>query len=283
MAEDTPRPIIVVRRKKAAAAHHGGAWKVAYADFVTAMMAFFLVMWITSQSKSVKQAVANYFNDPFSNFTGGQGGGSSLVPSATGMDPAGGSLPIPPVKPGSPPKSAGRKLGMSGSGHRGSVIESTDPDASKSVVVSKPRVVAVHDADDRSVGGVVLFDEESAELSADAQQRLKGLVPAMVGKPNKIEIRGHATRRPLSPDSPYHDAWDLSFARCRAVKKYLEEQGVEPTRIRLSQGGPFEPYTIAAEPGLQSHNSRVEVHMLNEFAEELVGTRKERAARFTDH
>src|SRR5919107_4326841 len=58
------QPIVIVRKSKHHAAHHGGAWKVAYADFVTAMMAFFLVMWLVGQSKEVKSAVAGYFRDP---------------------------------------------------------------------------------------------------------------------------------------------------------------------------------------------------------------------------
>src|SRR6476659_1755585 len=57
-------PIIVIKRKGGHGGHHGGAWKVAYADFVTAMMAFFLVMWLVGQSKAIKSAVAGYFRDP---------------------------------------------------------------------------------------------------------------------------------------------------------------------------------------------------------------------------
>jgi chemotaxis protein MotB len=58
------QPIIVIRRKKAAHGHHGGAWKVAYADFVTAMMAFFLVMWLAAQDSRIRDAVAGYFQEP---------------------------------------------------------------------------------------------------------------------------------------------------------------------------------------------------------------------------
>ena len=72
MAEKKLQPIIVKRVKKAHHAVHGGAWKIAYADFVTAMMAFFIVMWILGQSDEVKQAVQDYANDPlaYSVFTG---------------------------------------------------------------------------------------------------------------------------------------------------------------------------------------------------------------------
>ncbi len=58
------QPIIVIKKKGGHGGHHGGAWKVAYADFVTAMMALFIVLWLMSQSETVKKAVAGYFNDP---------------------------------------------------------------------------------------------------------------------------------------------------------------------------------------------------------------------------
>ena len=58
------QPIIVIKKKGGHGGHHGGAWKVAYADFVTAMMALFIVLWLMSQSEKVKKAVAGYFNDP---------------------------------------------------------------------------------------------------------------------------------------------------------------------------------------------------------------------------
>src|SRR5690554_7297987 len=64
MKSSHPQPIIIIRRKKAAHGHHGGAWKVAYADFVTAMMAFFLVMWLAAQDSRIRQAVAGYFQEP---------------------------------------------------------------------------------------------------------------------------------------------------------------------------------------------------------------------------
>src|SRR5580700_4994303 len=57
-------PIIIYKRKKGHAAHHGGAWKVAYADFVTAMMALFIVLWLLSSSEQVQKAVGGYFTDP---------------------------------------------------------------------------------------------------------------------------------------------------------------------------------------------------------------------------
>jgi chemotaxis protein MotB len=71
------QPIIVIRKKGGHSGHHGGAWKVAYADFVTAMMSLFIVLWLMGSSEKVKRAVAGYFNDP-------KGTGSQLGTTMTG-------------------------------------------------------------------------------------------------------------------------------------------------------------------------------------------------------
>ena len=78
------QPVIIVRKKGGHAGHHGGAWKVAYADFVTAMMAFFLVMWLVGQSKSVKAGVGGYFRDP----VGFSAGGRGVLPGGDSIDQA---------------------------------------------------------------------------------------------------------------------------------------------------------------------------------------------------
>src|SRR5258708_37595527 len=73
-----PRPIIIVKKRAARAGNHGGAWKVAYADFVTAMMALFIVLWLLNTSKPVREAIAGYFQDPSG--TAGKLGTSSEGP-----------------------------------------------------------------------------------------------------------------------------------------------------------------------------------------------------------
>ena len=84
MADKKLQPIIIKRVKKVAPAHHGGAWKIAYADFVTAMMAFFLLMWLLgSTAQGELQGIAAYFNSPLKvAMSGGTGAGnsSSIVP-----------------------------------------------------------------------------------------------------------------------------------------------------------------------------------------------------------
>jgi len=240
----------------------GGAWKVAYADFVTAMMAFFMVMWITAQGKEVKQAIAHYFNHP----TKSKAKDLRPVPPSGDGDQAKGKRDDPGLLP------PGRELGTPG-------LNRSAREGNKGNGVRKPTVAALHDGDRRMDGTVITFAEGSAELSNEAKEKLKQLVPLILGRQNKIELRGHATRRPLPPGSRYRDAWELCYARSQAVMQFLQDQGIAPERIRLSQAGFFEPYTIRSDPAKQAMNHRVEVYVLAETAEELMGTREERAER----
>ena len=89
--------IRIVKRKKNHAGHHGGAWKVAYADFVTAMMAFFLVMWIVGLSQNIKEAIAGYFKDPVAFMKASDSG---KAPFNTMLKDKAAAAPAPP-----PPKS----------------------------------------------------------------------------------------------------------------------------------------------------------------------------------
>ncbi|HVA49426.1 MAG TPA: flagellar motor protein MotB [Pirellulales bacterium] len=231
------------------AGHGGGAWKVAYADFVTAMMAFFLVMWIVAQNKPVKEAVAKYFRDPF-----GTAGAPSGPPLAVAAPESGGlsNLKAPPKGPRGYGRGAAKvdaKAALGSALKGGAPLQGTaDPGSTR-------------------VGAAVLFAEESAQLDEQAQLCLRAMAPALLGKPNKIEIRGHATGRPLPPNSPYADAWQLSYARCLAVFKFLEQEGVESHRMRFSQAGPYEPQEQPGDANWAAQNSRVEVSMLGEFAD----------------
>jgi len=241
------------------AGHGGGAWKVAYADFVTAMMAFFMVMWITAQSKEVKQAIAHYFNEATIGQTGpfaAKQSKSSMMPKPEERtnekrlpDPA---MQLPPDVPLRKPKP------------------------------NKPNMAVLHGGDQQIDGALVRFAEGSAELTREGKEQLNRLVPLLLGKRFKIEVRGHATRSPLPPGSPYRDAWHLSYERCVATMNFMEAAGIEPDRFRLSQAGPFEPFTLRVELAKQGQNSRVEVCPLNEVVEEFVGTREERAELYTD-
>ena len=142
----------------------------------------------------------------------------------------------------------------------------------KSRWAQQRRIHFLQDRDHTTPALVVPFDESSAELSEESKTQLNRLIPRLVGKLNKIEVRGHSTRRPLPADSPYRDLWELCYARCQAVMRYLDDHGIEPDRLRLSQSSAYEPLTNRIETALQNENSRVEVFLLDEMADERPGT-----------
>ena len=222
----------------------GGAWKVAYADFVTAMMAFFMVLWITSQKPEVKEAVAGYFRNPSNRDTTipndnkddnrGTGGKADAGEDPT-VEHLGGARPEPP-----------------------------------------PRIWTIHGHEVEVPGTVVMFPWLSAELTDEAKRELDKWIPQALGQRNILEIRGHTTTRPLPPDSPYKDLWQLAYARSMAVMNYLKDHGVESDRFHLSLAGPNSPLSISPDPISQQKNARVEIYVWGLTVEDMQGTLDER-------
>lgn len=201
----------------------GGAWKVAYADFVTAMMAFFLVMWITAQQPEVKEAIAEHFSQPL-------GWPTPKTRFRPGRIPTQRPPTVPPAKPTEKPT------------ERVKIKKASPFDAS----------------------AAIYFAEHDAELDDRAQQELERLLPELAGKLQKIEVRGHTSRRPLPADSDYDSAWEVCFARCVATLSYLQEHGIEPERMRISLAAGYEPQSTQAIAG-PDRNARVEIYLLSEF------------------
>ncbi len=231
------------------AAKGGGAWKVAYADFVTAMMAFFLVMWITAQSKPVKQAVAEYFEDPLGTNDGsrstsfrGPEDATTVGQSQSGMGP-GRSLAMANLKSSAPPNPRGVSA------------------------VKPPRIIITRDGEHtRATGTQVGFSFGSSVLDEAARERLTLLVPLLLGKPNLIEIRSAVDDRMLASEDAVHECWHQSFRRCNAVKQFLESQGIPADRMRLSQTGAFEPSRLGNQASAAEYLDSVEVFALSEYA-----------------
>jgi chemotaxis protein MotB len=246
----------------------GGAWKVAYADFVTAMMAFFMVMWIVAQGKpQVKQAVSEYFQDPYKYYRKTHDSSKSgvITPSTKGINlphDKGSGTQIKPTKYVTPGEKTVLQRGQ------------------KNVEPGKIVITTTHDSKQERVGTVVRFDPKSSELNKDAQDQLASLAPALRGKRHKIEVRGHAMRGPIENGGSNEENWNLTYARCVAAMDFLIAKGVEADRFRLSQAGCLEPLTISGDPDDVRKNARVEVYLLDEIAEELAGTKEEREKRF---
>jgi chemotaxis protein MotB len=242
----------------------GGAWKVAYADFVTAMMAFFLVMWITAQSNSIKQAIAKYFEHPYDATS------RSLVPS---KGSSGASLiPLHREMDGTPPHSNAKGKSALGGGMLSDDQPPADPaTVPKSGGVRKRTGLMLRDDDQSGMGNVVSFAGNSVQLDARAQQTLGELVPVFLGKLNKIEIRGHTVENGAVDDKSTAEMWRLSYDRCQTVMQFLEAHGVKAKRIRLSQAGPFESAQPENDAQDSTKTARVEVYLLPEYVDDYLG------------
>lgn len=227
----------------------GGAWKVAYADFVTAMMAFFMVMWLTSQKPATKEAIGSYFRDPWA---------KTRMNSNEARNPTLREVNAGETDPGK------KFLGSN------PMLEPHDEP--ESLISKKPRITTVRSTERTAIGTVISFDEDSVELNEAGRKMLRDLLPRIVGLTYKIEIRGHATQREQYLAGETEDDWKDCYERSLAVLKYMRELGVEEQRLRLCQASAFEPLSISTQSGDAKKNVRVEVFMLNETVESLRGT-----------
>lgn len=132
-----------------------------------------------------------------------------------------------------------------------------------------PRTMIVRPGRDPTLGGMIYFDETGADLTDQHRQILKRTAALIRGKPQKVEIRGHTSSLPLPPECPYRSRWDLAYARCIHTLEYLMKQGVDPKRIRIGVAAQNEPLHRGHDPLLRKENSRVEIFLLDEFAEDL--------------
>jgi chemotaxis protein MotB len=142
----------------------------------------------------------------------------------------------------------------------------------KSVTGEHEKVQIVRPGEDSSVGGVVFFAEHVTELTEDNRRDLQRIIEQIQGKPQKIEVRGHASRRPLNHNSEFRDAWEISGARARNTMEFLIEQGLDRSRMRLGNAGAEEPLYNGVNTELLKQNSRVQILMWDERVQDLNGS-----------
>jgi len=143
------------------------------------------------------------------------------------------------------------------------------------------RVRAIRPSDDFTTGGVTFFEEGTDQPTAAFEDTISKIAAVLAGKPQKIEIRGHTSPRPLTPDSPFKNHWDLAYAECLKVMDKLTAAGIDPRRIRIAVVGASEPLSIDPAPEKRKMNARVEISLLNELTDELSGTGEEKLRRFS--
>jgi chemotaxis protein MotB len=227
-----PNQTVVVIKKAAPRhhAHHGGAWKVAYADFVTAMMAFFLVMWIVGQSTQTKEAIAGYFRDPVA-FEAKTGAGSGVLPGAdSGLQGGGRPIPAPPTDI----RSATETLERAAE-HLREALAKTPMFASLKdrieiqITTEGLRIELLEAPDDGffSTGSAALKPETLVILAVIAQELRK--------LRNLVAVEGHTDRRPYVSAQQYSN-WELSSDRANAARRVLQEAGLREEQLDAVRG-----------------------------------------------
>lgn len=220
--------------------HHGGAWKVAYADFVTAMMALFIVLWIVANNVTVRASVADYFRDPGAmNKTS-----SGVMNGVNSMKPFSDAQPTPPVVPpnqppqptgtASPPQQAEMEK-FRQEGDRLMQMIAAIPDLIKfkdqiEIKITKDglRIELIEQAEG------LFFDIGSARLKPDAMQLLR-LIASRIGTfPNDVVIEGHTDSRPYTRSG--YNNWDLSTDRANSARRVIEEGGIRERQITSVNG-----------------------------------------------
>ncbi len=141
------------------------------------------------------------------------------------------------------------------------------------------RVTAIRPSDNLTSGGVIYFEEGRSELTEKHRNTLRETAWVIGGKPQKIEIRGHTSPRPLGRDSPYRNHWDLAYARCVKVMEFLVGLGIDPKRIRIGVAGENEPVHVGYDELLRKKNARVEVLMLDKLTDDFRGAKEEKPKR----
>jgi len=246
---DKDVPVRIVKKKsRHGGGHHGGAWKVAYADFVTAMMALFIVLWIVGQSKQVKEYIAAYFKDPGAFFENTKGGGS-LQSTQIGVTE---QLPDELLKR----QQDSLKLQSMGEEIRERLgkakeLEQLKQQVTMQVVREGLRIELL----DKSES--FFFDVGTASLKPDAMEVLK-IIASEVGKlPNHVILEGHTDSRKYSRDDGYTN-FELSADRANSARRIMVRNGVQPGQVDEIRGYADTRLKNAADP-LDVTNRRISI------------------------
>src|SRR5258706_11994860 len=228
-------PIIIIKKKGGHGGHHGGAWKVAYADFVTAMMALFILLWLMNSSEQVKKAISAYFRDPSGT---GKLSGSSAAGSGEALAVA--------------------KDDMSRLKDRLENALKESPDFEKlrdhvqmSVTGDGLRIELIEKE------GGLFFVSGSPTPSPSGRELLERLAGELSTLPNQLLIEGHTDAKPFTGRADYSN-WELSTDRANAARRLMQTNGIAAGRISQVRGFADQNLRDAAHPE-DASNRRITV------------------------
>jgi chemotaxis protein MotB len=207
------KPIIIVKRNAAHGGHHGGAWKVAYADFVTAMMALFIVLWLMNTSQQVREAVGGYFKDPT--------GTSKKV----GTNLAGSGQAFALTK---------ENMSKLKEELQKAVRQVSDFDKLKDQIEMTVTAEGLRIELLESEAGT-FFDSGSPRPNENGRELLIKLAEELGKLANKVSIEGHTDSRPYAGNGDYTN-WELSTDRANAARRLMQQNGLGPNQVVQVRG-----------------------------------------------
>ena len=209
--------IIVIKKKGAHGGHHSGAWKVAYADFVTALMSLFIVLWLMGSSEKVRKAVAGYFNDPkgtaslLGTTLSGTGDGSAMAPDQNLQQ-------LQDLK-----EKLEKEIQAS------KALQKLIKQIEMTITSEGLRIELIEDKNG------TFYQSGSAQLSHNGQELLALLATELKTLPNQLLIEGHTDAAQYSTDGNYSN-WELSADRANAARRLLQQYGVRADQVTQVRG-----------------------------------------------
>jgi chemotaxis protein MotB len=240
MASSRAQPIIVIKKKSGHGGHHGGAWKVAYADFVTAMMSLFIVLWLMNSSEKIKKAVAGYFNDP-------KGTATLMGTTMTGT---------------------GQTVTAATSDNLQNLKEKLEQEIKARKDLEKllkqieititPEGLRIELLEDKNG---TFYQSGSAHLSDSGQELLALLASELKTLPNNLLIEGHTDAAQYSNDADYSN-WELSADRANSARRLLQEDGVRSDQVTQVRGYADQLLRVKSDP-YDPSNRRISILVKN--------------------
>ncbi|WP_277961636.1 flagellar motor protein MotB [Pseudomonas sp. RIT-To-2] len=273
------QPIIIKRVKRFAGGHHGGAWKIAFADFATAMMAFFLVLWLLSTATpEQKLAIAGYFQDPVGFSESGSpyiidmGGTPKLAPDKT-LNPDIESSPPTPTTPDKINENDAEQMAEKIDQERLNLLLQelqNKVDQNPQLQKFKDQIlfeitqeglrIQIMDAENRP-----MFDTGSARLKPYFEDILLAMADTIKAVPNKISVSGHTDAQPYSGQGDFGN-WELSANRANAARRALEGGGYPDGQVARVVGYASSSLFDRKNP-LNPVNRRIDIVVLTKKAQ----------------
>jgi chemotaxis protein MotB len=284
MAEDIARPIIIKKIKKVSGGSHGGAWKIAYADFVTAMMAFFLLMWLLNATPKPKLAgISEYFKTPLKV---AMMGGPAVAASDSVLKNTGGkdiTLKQGQVKPADGPKGKEKKVDIQDAKEALKQAEAKKLEELKqkiektideSEMLSKFKKQLLIDITSEGLRIQIvddknrpMFNSAKAELQPYAKEILQQMGQMLNGVENRVSLSGHTDATPYASGDKGYSNWELSADRANASRRELIAGGMDETKL-LRVVGLSSAALFDRENPFNPINRRINIIVMNKEAEE---------------